>query len=243
MIDYFRLNFLSLFIIIVGLFACRPLYKNWHSFLVSSLFVKIAMWLPILLVFEIYLLSPFYVSYLVIIYIILRAHFELFSRKATDLRLRVVLYVYLVIGGISLLLLTRIENKNLVLIAFTVFSSVMSDVIAFFFGNYLGFHKLPAALNNRKSWEGVLGQFMGALIGGILANEVFLHQQTALFYVLIVGAGSVFGDLFNSYVKRKLIIKDWGNSIPGHGGYVDRFSSMFGAVILVMLLSAILRSV
>ncbi len=50
---------------------------------------------------------------------------------------------------------------------------------------------------------------------------------------VIVGLGTAYGDLLNSYVKRRLKIKDWGQSIPGHGGYSDRFSSMFGAVIVV----------
>jgi phosphatidate cytidylyltransferase len=48
-----------------------------------------------------------------------------------------------------------------------------------------------------------------------------------------LGAGSALGDLTNSYVKRKLAIDEWGRAIPGHGGILDRFSSMAGSAVLV----------
>lgn len=103
--------------------------------------------------------------------------------------------------------------------------SVMSDVIAFFMGNYLGRHPLPQGLNNHKSWEGVIGQIVGAGCGGLIA--VFLLDiSLPVWMMLLVGIASAIGDLFNSAAKRTLLIKDWGATIPGHGGVMDRLASL-----------------
>ena len=48
---------------------------------------------------------------------------------------------------------------------------------------------------------------------------------------VLIGLASAMGDLINSIVKRRLKIKDWGNTIPGHGGILDRMSSLSFAFI------------
>lgn len=113
------------------------------------------------------------------------------------------------------------------------FMSVLSDVAAFFAGSYAGRHKLPAILNNQKSWEGVAGQFVGAALAfGLLG---LAGWDVPAYFILTVGVGSALGDLANSYVKRRLGIKEWSNRIPGHGGYLDRFASLAGASLLTLL--------
>ena len=110
------------------------------------------------------------------------------------------------------------------------FSSALSDVAAFFCGKYFGRHHLPQSFNSKKSWEGVAGQLAGALLGVIVLQ---LASLPAIFWLwLPIGIGTALGDLANSYVKRRMKIKDWGNSIPGHGGYLDRFSSLFAGLAL-----------
>jgi phosphatidate cytidylyltransferase len=47
------------------------------------------------------------------------------------------------------------------------------------------------------------------------------------------------GDIAESWIKRRTGVKDSSNLIPGHGGFLDRFDAMSGAVVLVMLLSLI----
>jgi phosphatidate cytidylyltransferase len=117
------------------------------------------------------------------------------------------------------------SNYDINLLITIAICSVLSDVAAYFFGNYLGNHKLPAFLNNKKSWEGVAGQLLGALIG-VFVVGAFLVPNLPLIIFIPIGVGSALGDLLNSYIKRRLDVKDWSNYIPGHGGFADRLSSM-----------------
>jgi phosphatidate cytidylyltransferase len=112
------------------------------------------------------------------------------------------------------------------------FASVLSDVTAFFMGNYGGRHKLPAAFNDHKSWEGVAGQIIGAFIGITLA-KLFLGLPALDWWVALpVGIGAALGDLLNSFMKRREGVKDWSNFLPGHGGFLDRFASLSFSIAL-----------
>ncbi len=236
MINYEQIFLVSLNIVLLGLIACRPFYKSWKLYLKSSLFIKILMWLPILGTFVLFMNTVELVRALILSFILLYSMFEILRGRSGFIRYRIFLLFHLSVGALALFVLSLPSNNQQELVLFTVYASVISDVAAFFLGNYAGKHKLPKIINNRKSWEGVIGQIIGAFMGGVLVNAYFIEvSKISLFVAVIVGLGTAYGDLLNSYVKRRLKIKDWGQSIPGHGGYSDRFSSMFGAVIFVYI--------
>ena len=141
--------------------------------------------------------------------------------------------VYVVVVGIGIVSLLGVVHLGMQYFLALWFMSVMSDVGAFFAGNFAGRHKLPDWLNKRKSWEGTSGQLVGALVAFVLVDAFV--APIPLYFVATAGAGSLLGDLANSYVKRRLGIKEWSNRLPGHGGYLDRFSSLSMAVLLTYL--------
>ncbi len=103
-----------------------------------------------------------------------------------------------------------------------------ADVGAYFVGKALGKTKLTKVSPN-KTWEGVLGGLTLSLLVGWLGVAILeLQVENSILFlavILLLGAISVFGDLFESALKRVAGIKDSGNLLPGHGGLLDRLDS------------------
>ncbi|WP_072370795.1 phosphatidate cytidylyltransferase [Thermophilibacter mediterraneus] len=115
-----------------------------------------------------------------------------------------------------------------------------NDAMAYFVGSAIGAHKLAPRISPSKSVEGFVGGIAGsvavwALVSAFLVPE--LDMALAVACGLVVGVASVFGDLFESRIKRGAGVKDSGNLIPGHGGLLDRSDSMlFGGMAAFFLL-------
>jgi len=229
---------ISLFaaLLIMGLLLTLPLFRfRWDTFRRSKLFTKIMWWIPIFLIFVLFLYRSDETRLIMLLILVVLALRELLGVMQHARADRLLMAVYFLLFTLALLQAYRIgrsyPSHDLSVLITLGFASVLADVTAFFMGNYLGRHKLPAALNERKSWEGVAGQFIGALIGVVLVNT-FVMPVTSIWLFLPIGAGAAAGDLANSYVKRRLNIKDWSHSIPGHGGYLDRLCSLAGSAAL-----------
>ncbi|WP_321276392.1 phosphatidate cytidylyltransferase [Thiomicrorhabdus indica] len=114
------------------------------------------------------------------------------------------------------------------------------DSGAYFSGKRFGKHKLAVHVSPGKTWEGVFGgaafTFLFLLIYMSFFNgdDQVLILQTA-FILSFVAMISVFGDLFESVLKRQAGLKDSGNLLPGHGGVLDRVDSLILALPLMLL--------
>lgn len=111
-----------------------------------------------------------------------------------------------------------------------------ADVGAYFVGRRLGRHKLAPAVSPGKTWEGVAGGLIAAVVTAA-AGAVWFGLSPLLMAVvgLFVGAVSVVGDLTVSMFKRNAGLKDSGNLFPGHGGVLDRVDSVTAAVPMFVL--------
>ena len=103
-----------------------------------------------------------------------------------------------------------------------------SDTGAYFAGTLFGKRKLFERISPKKSWEGFFG---GAILAMVFAYGLsqFFHSVTLLQWIIIgfiIIIGGTFGDLVESLLKRSIEIKDSGTSIPGHGGFLDRFDGL-----------------
>ena len=108
---------------------------------------------------------------------------------------------------------------------------VMNDVSAYFCGISFGrkFIKAPfLSLSPNKTWEGFLGGAFSAIaVAFILAHyfHVIADWKWLVIAGIIIIAGT-YGDLIESLFKRSIEIKDSGNGLPGHGGFMDRFDGL-----------------
>ncbi|MDD5593621.1 MAG: phosphatidate cytidylyltransferase [Candidatus Margulisbacteria bacterium] len=139
---------------------------------------------------------------------------------------RIYLYIVWTLGHFCLYQYLNDARNWLVIIAFGV---ALSDVFAFVFGKAFGRHLIARGVNSRKAYEGIIGDLFGAGLAFwlffYLVPVGFPFYKLIILW-LIVGLGSVAGDLISSLHKRHLGIKDWGELIPGHGGVLDRVNSL-----------------
>lgn len=169
------------------------------------------------------ILIPFYVWFLVIILIIL------FSTK--DLEFFAPSYgIYLWIPFVFLIFLRKDYGSLQTLILFlTVWSF---DSFAYLFGKKIGKTKIAPLISPNKTWE-------GTIFGIIISFFVFLSLSIIfsgfsykwVFLGFAIPIYSLFGDLFESFLKRQRGLKDSGSILGAHGGILDRFDSLFFAVI------------
>lgn len=213
-------------VLVIGYCLSWLLYRIKHmAFTGSTLQTKVLMWLPIFAVVLLFAYGNIVVHIGIACWIIYELWREALSRSR---QLSTLLYTSVVSLGICAAVLIA-QNDHWLLLS-VWFMSVLSDVTAFFFGNFSGKFHLPSWLNKHKSWDGVLGQVVGGLFG--LALLRWQGADISWQFGLLVGAGAATGDLTNSYIKRRLSIKDWSKRIPGHGGYLDRLCSLAIALLL-----------
>jgi phosphatidate cytidylyltransferase len=107
-----------------------------------------------------------------------------------------------------------------------------NDTGGYFGGRFLGKHKLYERVSPKKTWEGsISGALLSFIIAACLyyfANSLSLPAWLGLSFIIVV-AGSM-GDLVESQLKRSLSIKDSGSSLPGHGGFLDRFDGLIVSI-------------
>ncbi|WP_178862360.1 phosphatidate cytidylyltransferase [Thiomicrorhabdus cannonii] len=126
----------------------------------------------------------------------------------------------------------------LLLSLFTIWAM---DTGAYFTGRRFGKHKLAPHVSPGKTWEGVWG---GAVLAGLVAliGTFLISEPTPISllpFVLLsafIAMFSVFGDLFESVLKRQVDLKDSGQLLPGHGGILDRIDSLLIAMPMFYLL-------
>lgn len=121
----------------------------------------------------------------------------------------------------------------------------LNDTGAYFVGIRFGKHKLAPEISPKKTVEGFWGGIVISMISQLLFAlgytyiSAFYGVTIEINYVILalvspfIAFVSVVGDLSASAMKRQFGIKDFGNIMPGHGGAIDRFDSVFLTAVLV----------
>ncbi len=111
-----------------------------------------------------------------------------------------------------------------------------SDIGAYFAGTYFGRRKLFERVSPKKSWEGAVGGAIAAAMVALglafYAPELKPWQWYCVGGIIVVTG--TYGDLVESLFKRSIAIKDSGTSIPGHGGFLDRFDGLLLAAPFII---------
>lgn len=164
--------------------------------------------------------------------ILLAVYVFLFPKyKDTDIIRAFFSFVYVTVL-LSFVFRIRSMEAGLLLSFFILISSWGNDVFAYLVGSAIGKHKFSPKVSPNKSVEGFIGGIIGAGAIGFIFGSIFSKniQFSGLYCAIIAALGAipaVIGDLAASAIKRDNEIKDYSHLIPGHGGILDRFDSVF----------------
>ena len=97
----------------------------------------------------------------------------------------------------------------------------------FTFGKLFGKHKIMPKVSPNKTWEGFIGGLIATtVIGYYMGFLTPLHSWQLIVVSFSVALFGFIGDAIVSAIKRDFGVKDMGDAIPGHGGYLDRIDSL-----------------
>jgi len=114
----------------------------------------------------------------------------------------------------------------------------ISDIAAYFAGRRFGRHKLAPSISPGKTWEGVAGAVLAVSLYAALCDfawHAYFPQScktmrfgaiAMLLFLWLLTAIGIYGDLFESALKRQAGVKDSGALLPGHGGVLDRIDAL-----------------
>jgi len=148
---------------------------------------------------------------------------------------------WIVALGLHIPMLANVDMRWVVLLLLIVFAG---DTGAYFSGRAFGSRKLAERVSPKKTWEGVYGGLLAAVLATLLFAHYELPDLKAVHCIgmaLVVASAGVTGDLIESLVKRACGVKDSGAIMPGHGGVLDRVDSvLFGAPVMVLYMDLLL---
>ena len=120
----------------------------------------------------------------------------------------------------------NVQNDGLGYVIFLFVTVVLTDTGCYYFGKKFGKTKLAPVISPKKTIEGSFGGAICALIGAlIVAHFINLPIYHALILWVLCTTFAQIGDLCESLLKRDAGVKDSGDLLPGHGGFLDRTDS------------------
>lgn len=111
----------------------------------------------------------------------------------------------------------------------------INDTMAYIVGSFIG--KTPLSpISPKKTWEGTIGGAILCMVVVTIVGYFALGMSDYVSLIVVSGIAAVIGtlgDLLESKLKRLAGVKDSGNFMPGHGGFLDRFDSLLLATPFV----------
>ena len=206
-LDYFLLSFILIFIT-YDLINIKVINKNYLFFIfATSIFC---------LFFNFnYLYKFLYLFEILFIFLIL------FNNKYKKIFFIISVYIFWFI----LLYISDVDRSLLYII---IFISFFNDTIAYISGKLIKGPLILPSISPKKTWSGTSISFISSTIVLTIINfNIFMSMLLAI--------SLFFGDIFFSYFKRLINLKDFSSSMGNHGGILDRLDSMFFITILLQI--------
>lgn len=139
---------------------------------------------------------------------------------------------YPVMSFILLIMLNQsLQYHSLILPLFAIVA--LHDTASYIVGSLIGTHLIAPRISPKKTWEGAAGGLISLIIFLSVINFSInrMSLYTILYHAFFLSLCALTGDLFESWLKRRVGVKDTGIILPGHGGLLDRFDSILFVII------------
>ena len=184
----------------------------------------------------IFLLSIFTVYFSIIFYFIVFLLY-LFQKNTSKVN-----NIFVFIGPIYLCLPfiflynIRLSDSGLDIILWFLLIVWSTDSFSYIGGNIFGGRKLILSLSPNKTWSGFFCGILAACIVSMICFYIKDYNILIGFtYGFLIALFTQFGDLFESWIKRKHEVKDSGILVPGHGGFLDRVDGLLLSSIILYI--------
>lgn len=141
-------------------------------------------------------------------------------------------YIFVILIILFSIFFFHLLNLNREIIYLIIFISFFNDTTAYLFGKLLKGPLILPSISPKKTWSGTLFSFLLSFLILIYLSYSFLLSFTLSLSLFL-------GDLYFSYIKRKLHLKDFSSLLSSHGGIMDRLDSMFLITFILFLSESI----
>ncbi len=132
----------------------------------------------------------------------------------------------------------RNEANGLEWTVLGLLATFTTDTGAYAVGRLWGRHKLAPRISPKKTWEGAIGGYVGGFVAVVILDRWLGTEAgipTILHLAVALPVAAMAGDLFESWMKRRMGVKDASGLLPGHGGFLDRLDSLIFVFPLLYL--------
>ena len=208
--------YLKLDFIFISFFALFILYDFYKSGLIyfSDIFKNIFIFILFILIFFLsinFIEILFFFSLLILICLF-------FSRVYKNFFF-IILIIFFLVFCYDLIRFDRDLFFLIIIISF------INDTSAYIFGRFFKGPLIISSISPNKTWSGTLTSFF-------ISFFFLYYLNFEILFSIIIAVSFFLGDIFFSYIKRFLTIKDFSNLLGGHGGILDRFDSIFFVIFI-----------
>ena len=199
-------------ILIILLFSLFELFK-------CGIFKNLSLIIPIL--YLPFILSVFFIDssnysfFIFILFILINLNLKIYIKE-------IFLFNFILFFYFTFLI---IHNSS-INIFHIVFVAFFNDTVAFIFGKMIKGPLIIPSVSPKKTWSGTLISFI------LSSMLIILFFDLNIISAALISISLFFGDLYFSYIKRSINIKDFSNILKGHGGILDRIDSLFICISL-----------
>jgi len=207
---YFKLDYFILFFIFGA-----TIFDLQKSKLLSHLNIALLFTISLSLILVSYLNLDlfFYINFFLIFLVFLTFVFKSYAGNLFPII--IIIFLYFLIN-------LSVIDRDILYLCFVL--SFLNDTSAYIFGNLIKGPLILPSISPKKTWS-------GTLISSIISMIIFYSLYSNFLFSLIIGISFFIGDVYFSYIKRLLNLKDFSNILRSHGGILDRLDSIFLIVI------------